>query len=227
VERAAKSLVVAAAFAGALALVALAAAGTAANRERVELTPAGQADARAAVLRRADLSTTLSWSGGETKPDIASDFPFSSCSYHPKQSDLVLNGAAEADWKATGIEFSSEANVLETPAMVTLDWQRSIAAPEVLPCLRDGFAKQLERGERLASFTRLALPGLAEYAREYRAIIDVSAASGTGQVLIDVIVLGRGRTEITLTATAAYAIRSAVDQAELALAEVLVSRVRA
>jgi hypothetical protein len=33
--------------------------------------------------------------------------------------------------------------VLQTPAMVRLGWQRSVVAPQVLPCLRSGLAKQL------------------------------------------------------------------------------------
>ena len=47
------------------------------------------------------------------------------------------------------------------------------------------------------------------------------------QVMIDTILLGRNSTEISLTTTAPYVDRSDVSAAELRLADILLSRVRA
>jgi hypothetical protein len=81
--------------------------GASADREKVHLTAAGQAAARAVVVRRGDLGTAGQWTGGARKPDLSSTMPCAG--YQPKQSDLVLIGAAKTVWKSTGIQFDSEA----------------------------------------------------------------------------------------------------------------------
>ena len=97
----------------------LAWAGTAAaDKEKVRLTTAGQAAARAIVLRRTDLGAASGWSGGAKKPDLSQSMDCAT--YEPKQSDLVLVGAAQSVWKHTGLELESEAQVLQTPGMVRL-----------------------------------------------------------------------------------------------------------
>jgi hypothetical protein len=207
----------------ALAALALAAIAVA-DKERVQLTPAGQADARAVVVTRADLGTA-SWTGGTKKPNLSVTFPV--CNYKPKQSDLVLIGAAESDWKSSGVEIDNQVNVLQTPAMVGLDWQRTVVAPQVLPCLRARMSTYLTPSERLVSFRRISFPNLTPYSRAYRAIVDYKAATGTVPVLVDVILVGRGRTEITLTTTAISVADSIISAAELRLAQVLISRIHA
>jgi hypothetical protein len=207
----------------ALALVPLAAA---ADHYHVDLTAAGQADARAVTLQRADLGHGAVWTGGAIKPDLAESFP--ACSYKPEQSDIVLIGAAESDYRATGLEFDSNVDVLQSPAMVALDWQRTVVAPQVLPCMREVLAGAAKPPERLVSFERISFPHIAQYARYYRAIVDVTTSTGgTVQVMIDTILLGRNSTEISLTTTAPYVDRTDVSAAELRLADILLSRVRA
>ncbi len=198
--------------------------GAAADKEKIHLTNAGQAAARAAVIRRADLGVAAAWTGGALKPDLSGAIPCSS--FHPKQSDLVLTGAAQTIWKHPGLEFESDAQVLLTPAMVRLDWQRTVLAPEMLPCLRSGLARNLGASARLVSFAQVAFPQLAPYTRAYRALADVTVATGTVRVLIDVVLVGRGRTEITLSATAPLAAEPVVHAAELRLARLLASRIR-
>jgi hypothetical protein len=203
---------------------ALALAGSAAaDKEKIRLTPAGNAAAHAVLVMRTDLGTAAGWAGGSAKPDLTSTLP---CSYQPKQSDLVLIGAAKTVWKNTGIEFDSEAQVLQTPAMVGLDWQRSVLAPQVVPCLRAGIAKQLGSTGRLVSFRRVGFPRIATYARKYRALVDVNTAAAPVRIMVDVVMVGRGRTEITLTTSASYAASATVSPAELRLAILLVSRIR-
>jgi hypothetical protein len=189
-----------------------------ADKEKVQYTAEGQAAARAAVLTRADLGSAPGWTGGARKPDVNSG---TGCpSFQPKQSDLVLIGAAETVWKHTGLEFDSEAQVLQTPEMVRLDWRRTVLAPQVMPCLRRNVAKSLTAAERLVSLQRVAFPRVATYTRLYRTVIELK---GT-QVIVDVLLIGRGRTEITLSTTALAAAEPMVKAAELRLARLLVSR---
>ena len=207
------------------AAAALAFSGVAAaDKEKVQLTAAGQAAARAAVLTRADIGTAGGWTGGATKPDLSSTLPCAN--FRPKQSDLVLIGAAASTWKHAGLEFQSEAQVLRTPGMVRLDWQRTVLAPNVLPCLRSVFSKQAGSG-RLVSLRRLAFPQIAEYTRAFRGLLDVPASGTTVRVMVDMVLAGRGRTEITLMSFAPFAAEQAVRAAEVRLARVLVARVRA
>src|SRR5262245_48832798 len=84
-------------------------ATAAADREKVRLTKAGRAAASAVVLTRADLGSTTTWTGGARKPDLSSSSPCPT--FHPKQSDLVLIGAAETLWRSPGIQLVSEGQV--------------------------------------------------------------------------------------------------------------------
>ncbi len=208
---------------GALVAALLLAGAAAADKEQIRLTAAGQKAARAAVMQRADLGGAAGWTGGAKKPDLS---PGTGCAnFRPKQSDLVLIGAAETVFKHPGVEFDSEAQVLQTPAMVRLDWQRTVLAPQVLPCLRSNLKKHLGASERLVSVGRIAFPAVAPYTRAYRTTIDVTTAAGTTRVFVDLVLLGRGSTELTLTTTAPLVAAPAVRGAELRLARLLVSRV--
>jgi hypothetical protein len=208
----------------AVAVLGLSIVGTAqADKERIHLTKAGQAAARAAVVTRADLGTTAVWTGGRQKPDLSSTPPCPS--FDPKQSDLVLNGAARTTWKSNGIRIDSLAQVLQTRRMVRLDWRRTVLAPQVLPCLRVGLTKQLDSATRLVSIDRIGFPKLATYTAAVRAVLDVKTPTGTVRVMSDVVLFGAGRSELTLTVTAPLAARAPVRQAEIRLARLLVSRI--
>jgi V8-like Glu-specific endopeptidase len=208
----------------ALAAAASAAAGVA-DKEKIQLTAAGQAAAKAAVLTRADLGTTTGWTGGAKRPDLSSTMPCKG--FDPKQSDLTLNGAAETSYKhPAGLQFDSEAQVLATPRMVALDWQRTALAPQILPCLREGIVKSLGSTGRVVSIKRIAFPKIATYATAFRTLIDVTSGATTIRVMADVVLVGRGRTEITLTTTAPYSAVGTIAPAELRLARILVARIR-
>jgi hypothetical protein len=207
---------------GAFAAALLFASVAVADKEQIHLTAAGQAAARAAVMHRADLGGASGWTGGSKKPDLSSG---TGCAnFKPKQSDLVLVGAAETVFKHPGVEFDSEAQVLQTPAMVQLDWQRTVLAPQVMPCLRSNLAKQLTSSERLVSVRRVPFPAISGYTRAYRTTVDVKSASGTTRVFVDLVLVGRGSTEITLTTTAPMVAEPAVRAAELRLARILTAR---
>src|SRR5689334_20842515 len=114
------------------------------DKARVSFTSADLTAARAAVLRRADLGTAGGWTGGAKKPDLSSTM---SCpGYTPKQSDLVVTGAAEADYRHSGLALQSVAEVLKTRAMVARDWQRTVTAPKAFSCVRTSLAKTLSAG---------------------------------------------------------------------------------
>jgi hypothetical protein len=205
--------------------VALAAAATAAaDRPTVRLTPAGQAAARAVILRRGDFGPAPGWSGVSTKPDLASSFPCTT--YHPKQSDLVVTGGAANKWKNGLLEVDNEVEVLRTAAMVRLDWQRTVAAPQVVPCLRASLAKDMGASAHLDSFGRIAFPQVATLSRAFRAVMSVTSGGTTIRVLVDVVVVGRGRTEINLTTIAPLASKAQVEATELRLARLLVARAK-
>jgi hypothetical protein len=57
--------------------------------------------------------------------------------------------------------------------------------------------------------------------------VDVKSAAGTTRVFVDLVLIGRRGTEITLTTTAPMAAEAAVRAAELRLARILAARVAA
>jgi hypothetical protein len=208
----------------AVALASAAAVGAGDGKEQIKFNAADQAAARAVVLRRADLGSS-GWAGGRVKPDLSAG---PSCpNYHPKVSDLVLTGAARATFRRGGFEFDSQSGVLKTRRMVALDWRRSVLAPGVVPCLRRTIAKELGPTLKVISFAKLPFPHLSTYAARFRAVISGTAQGQTVRVVTDVVLFGRGRTEITLTVAGPAAAKSGLSAAEIRLARVLISRARA
>lgn len=206
----------------AAAVAALALAGTAlADQWQVHRTAAGNAAARASVVQRADLGTATGWTGGFKAPDMSSTPPCHG--FAPKQSDLVVVGAAASAWQHSGLELQSQANILETFAMVQLDWQRTVLDARVTPCLRETLLKQLGTGAKLVHFGVLAFPRVAPLVRCYRAVVTTSGV----KVFVDVLALGKGRTEIELLTVAPLAADSVIRIAERRLAEKLVARAKA
>lgn len=187
------------------------------GKEKIARTAAGNAQARSEVLRRTDLGK--GWTGGFKKPTIPSTEP---CSYRPKQSDLVLVGAAETTWsRPLAREAESQAQVVRTPAMVRRDWRRTVTAPQVLPCLRQGFKKSLGPQVRAVSVRRVAFPRVATFTRAFRLRATVESEAGAVPIELDVVALGAGRSEITLTLSAIGSGRGALRADALRLARVL------
>jgi hypothetical protein len=211
-------------LAGSGGLIALAAAGAvlAANpdKEKMAFTAAGKAQARSEVVRRADLGA--GWSGGFKKPNLSSTF--SACSYRPKQSDLVLIGAAETTWHKQVAAVDAEAQVLRTARMVRLDWRRTVTAPQVQPCLKREFAKSFAASGKLVSFRRVRFPRLATYTRAFRVVADVKTALGNLPLEADLVVFGVGRNEVNLALTGPASTKADLRRNELRLARVLIKR---
>jgi hypothetical protein len=209
----------------ALAALVLAVAAAAADKPKVHLTAADQAAARAVDIKHSDFGAANGWTGGPTKPDLTSSFPCTT--YHPKQSDLVITGAAASSWKNGQLELDSDIQVMQTAAMVRLDWQRTVLAPQVVPCLRSALAKELGATAHLDSFARIPFPHVATFTRAFRAVVSVKAGATTVSALVDVVLVGRGRTEINLTAIAPLASKAQVAPAEQRLARLLAARAEA
>jgi hypothetical protein len=203
-----------------VAILSLLAAGLAwaatPGQEKIALTAAGNAQAKAEVLRHADLGA--GWSGGSTRPDLSSKEP---CSvYNPSESGLVVVGAAATTWHNLGFFVGSEALVLQTAKMVKVDWQRTVIAPKIVPCLRQGFAKTFAKDGRLVSFGRIAFPHVTRYTAAFRG----EAKIQTGNVEFEVVVLGAGRNELTLFVSGPASAKSGSRLAAKNLARKLASR---
>ena len=205
--------------------VALVAAGVAlANdpgKEKIARTAAGNARAKAEVLRRADLGQ--GWSGGFRKPVLNVAMP---CAYRPKQSDLVVVGAAETTWDKPAYEIDSEAQVLRTASMLRRDWRRSVAAAQVVPCLRQAFKHFLGSQGKSVSVRRVAFPHLATYTQAFRFRARIDNGNGTVPIESDFVAIGAGRDEVSLTLTASgvRARTASLHAEELRLARILPRR---
>lgn len=196
----------------------------AADRQPVRFNAGDQAAARAAVLKQADFGGVAGWKGGLTKPDFA---PTPCGGYEPKSSDLLVTGAAASEWEhSSGLAFMAETWVLKTPAMVKLDWRRVVEHRGYLECVVEKqFASEAEL--KVVSFKQTRFPKLAPLCRRYRLLVDYTAEGQSLRIMFDVILLGKGRTEITLASVAPYAAHRVVEAAELRLARMLVGRATA
>jgi hypothetical protein len=207
----------------AIALVVVAgAAASGPGKQKIELNAADQAAARVVVLRRSDLGA--GWRGGRVKPDLTSQV--SCASYHPKVSDLVVTGAAESRFQSTALVLANEVEIFRTAAMVDRDWRRSIV-PAAVPCLRRTLTKGLGTQAKVISFGRIPFPKVGTHSAAFRGIVAVSALGQTVRVLLDIVLVGKGRTEISFDATAPAAAARAVSVSERRLARKLAARAHA
>ena len=78
----------------------------------------------------------------------------------------------------------------------------------------------------MRSRTSSPIPQIARYSAAFRVISDVTTTTGTVRVAFDTLEIARGRTEITLTASAPLALAPGLLPSEIALAKVLISRAR-
>ena len=197
------------------------------DKEPRHYTAADQALARSIVIKLSDLGSTTLWHGGARKPDTSAE---PTCpNFNPRQSDIVITGDAESvfEYTAAAVQYDSEAQVLRTANMVQLDWQRSVKQPTLLPCLRSILTKSLSSSEHLVSMAKITVPQIATFTAEYRIVIDVRSASPpeTIRTMIDELLIGRNRTELSLTTSAPYSARVPIQKSELRLARLLASRI--
>lgn len=195
---------------------------SAGEHKTVRLTKAGMAAARAPQLKESDLPPVGGWTG---HPDAKGRSAETACtSLSSRQSDLVVVGDAGAEWAHAGLQVWSGAQVLETPRMVALDWQRTIGTPRFVSCLRTS-AKQSEgSGWRFVSLKRLPFPKVGTRTVAYRALYDVD--SSTQRLMVDVIFYGHGRTELTLTTIAPVSAAARLQVIQIEIATGLDHRIR-
>ena len=191
------------------------------NHETIRLNAADQAAARAAVVKRTDLGVANVWRGGATKPDLSAN---PTCpNYHPDLSRFVVTGAAASDWRSGLNEIQSQTEVLETAPMVQKEWQLEIEAPGAIPCLRSVVKKEFSTGgARFLSFERVSFPRIATHATAFL----LSARASGIRVMVEIVLLAKGRTEIELELGGAYAARHAISSGVSSLARLLAQRVR-
>lgn len=207
------------AIAAAVALVAVQAA--IAELPVIRFNPADQAAAKAAVLKLADLGE--GWKGGPKKPNLAED---NTCrEWKPKQSDLVLTGAAESAFGSQTLGIWSGAHVLKTRRMVELDWQRTALDPRLVTCLKR--ASEVEDVATVVSAKRLPFAKLVPQTTRVRLVLEYATANGKLRMLMDMIFIAKGRTELTLMLVAPYAQRATAEAAEVRLARIMLGRARA
>jgi hypothetical protein len=195
------------------------------DKEQHKFTAADQAAAKSAVIQKADLNTA-GWTGGAKAPDLS---PAPTCpNYHPKQSDLVLTGAAETDWKNVGLEIDTEAQVLKSEGMVALDWQRTVADSAAIACTQTHVKQNLSSGSvKFISFKRVVFAKIGKYSRAYLTTIDVTSNGTTVPITVEDVLIANKRTEFTITSTTAKAEQATVAAADVRLAKMLVARAKA
>jgi hypothetical protein len=74
------------------------------------------------------------------------------------------------------------------------------------------------------SFDAVTFPKIAQHSAAFRGLVDVATGAKTVRVLVDVVVVGAGRVELTLITTAPYSARAPVQTAEMRLAQLLAAR---
>ncbi|MDX6438580.1 MAG: hypothetical protein QOF45_1163 [Gaiellaceae bacterium] len=195
-------------------------AAFAAETQPIRFNAADQTAAKAVMLKAADLGA--GWKGGATKPDLTPD---DACAM--KRSDLVLTGAARSEFTAPGAMVSSESNVLQSPGMVATEWRRSTGNAAYMACIRKEYLTADEPNVKVISFKPAAFPKLTQYSVRYRMIADFGKPGSSTRLVVDMILLGQGRTEVMLTVWAPYADRATTDRAERRLAQIVVGRIRA
>jgi hypothetical protein len=201
-------------FAAAL-ILGLVLTAAAPAKEKIHLNAADTAAARATLITRADLRPAGGWKGGPTKPD----FSQSTCPYyHPDDRGLVVTGAAENDWDHQDRGVFSGPTVLQTSAMVRVDFRRSATAA-ALRCTA------VRAGAKKVSVSSVSFPKLTQLTAAFR--VTYLASGGLGQVM-ETALIGHGRTEITVAEVMATPAPLAVLHADVVrLARIMNSRVTA
>jgi hypothetical protein len=209
----------------AVAALATAAVALAGGHEQIKYNAADQAAARAATVKRADLTGATGWLGGVVKADISA--PPSCANYPVDLSKYVLTGAARSQWRAGTRTVESQIEVLETKQMVAAEWKLQVTAPGALACLRTSLAKTLaSAGAKLVSFTKLPFPKLSPTVLALRLVIEGQFQGATIREVVEEVLIAKGRTEIELTVSDLAAAQSAVAADALHYARIIVGRVK-
>jgi hypothetical protein len=156
-------------------------------------TPAGQAIAGAALLRRADFGR-----GWREQAPPPAKVPSLTCpQFSPRVTGVTQTGAAASptfEASAFGPFVSEIAHAYATPSEETSLW-RAVARPGLVVCAADSLRRSGTQG---VSFTvtakgPLRLPGLPAPATAYRVTGTATISYQTIDVYLDLLVVARGR----------------------------------
>jgi hypothetical protein len=190
--------------------------------DKVRIAAADQGAARLMVVQRIDLGPASGWSGGPVAPPPAT--PVNCSAFGPQKVELVLTGSAESFFRHSGLQFDSRAQVLRSDRMVRPDWQRTVAPPAAVTCLRTTFASHVPRGERLVSFGRVAFPRVGDETAAFRAVVDLTSPGHRVRLMVEVVLFTVGRAELNLTTTSALSAAASVRPAEVSLVRDMAGR---
>jgi hypothetical protein len=199
----------------AVVAAALAAAATA-SPPKQQLTAAGNARAKAVVLKLSDLPAgwKSSGSGGGSRVVTCKSF-------NPKQSDLTQIGRADLSFvSADGlVNLSSIAAVFRSSGQAQASWNRFVK-PGLLTCLASFLESTAGKGTtvKIASKRPLSLSVPGRRHRAYRLIADVTASGDRAKVYLDLILQGAGPVDTVLLVTSVLTPPSAALERKLAAA---------
>ena len=181
-----------------------------------------QAAARAAVLKASDLGT--GWTGSVKA--VAKTEPLS-CppSFVPRQDDLVVTGEVESSFGKQGVAIGSDVAFFQTAQMVRNDWSRTFR-PQVPSCLASVYRKGAVSGQKLVSVRKVPFPRVAPLVAAYRVSSSVTQQGQTIPLVLDLVFLGKGRSEILVTFFYPQEAQAALVPAERRIAALVVGRVR-
>jgi hypothetical protein len=212
--------------AGALAIAlaaTTAAPALAGDHAQYALTKAGMAAARAALVQRSDFGAATGWTSHvEATGSAASDADAACALLHPRRSDLVVIGDAGVVWAHAGFHVRSGAQVLRSARMVELEWQRTLARPQALACMRTSARASGDPSWHFVSLNRLAFPPVGSHSAAFRALYDVDGARE--RLMLDVVFFARGRTEMTLTTVVPISAATPVRLVQIGFAQRLARR---
>ena len=139
----------------------------------------------------------------------------------PKHSDLVINADVSSKFTLKGVaQLSSDAEVFSTPAMASLDVQRTWGA-QGLACIRNVFDRAIGR-KNVVSVKAMAGPGGIPGSHLYRLIMH----NKTGKpVVMDTVFFARGRTEVAFFITMSTKAMAVVTKADTDFSLSLYNRV--
>ncbi len=190
-------------------------AGAQANK--VKIVKADQAAAVAGVLQKSELPTAFTWTAGKLDTTPTSS-PTGCKGFHPKTSDLVTTGKASITYSAGGIQTQSQAELLQTAAMVKADFTRTFTSA-FLQCLAAQFQSGA-KGLKVLQGGKLNFPKDAPMTAAYRLIFSITANGKTNEGIVDLVALGSGRKELSFTLTAIIGTAKQVQQDSQAIASI-------
>jgi hypothetical protein len=202
----------------ATALVVAGAAAAADTWPKNEPNAADQALAKKSVLHLTDFTPGSGWAAA---PKAALSMGGSGSNVDSCEVDdrgKVVTGTASTAFRAPGFQVWSEADVMQTAAMVRLDVKQA-SDPALIACVRATLAKEMPKGTQFVSLKKLAFPTVGDWTMAYRALVDVSVRATKIRLQLDIVFVQNERVEITLMQMAPFAISALAKAAEVRMVE--------